>query len=160
MAETMTGTDVTATPLVNTRAYRLGALLLIAGFLILYLLTLDTGLQPYELHGGDLITHQYAQVQARPGNAPGYPLYTMGGWLWFHGLRAVLASLGQPLPNPVPILSSYSTVWALLALWLLYRILGHLMGSSRRQWLDSGFCLLLTTFFGLTYFFWYYARAI
>ncbi|MCS7260600.1 MAG: hypothetical protein NZ765_07440, partial [Anaerolineae bacterium] len=45
---------------------------------VLYLLTLDTGLRPDELQGGDLITHQYAQVQARPGNAPGYPLYTMG----------------------------------------------------------------------------------
>jgi hypothetical protein len=153
----MATTEAAATPLVNTRAYRIGALLLVAGFLILYLLTLDTGLQPYELHGGDLITHQYAQVQARPGNAPGYPVYTMGGWLWFHGLRSLLASIGQPLPNPLPILSSYSTVWALLALWLLYRILGYLMGSSRRYWLDSGFCLLLTIFFGLTYFFWYYA---
>jgi hypothetical protein len=45
----------------------------------LYLATLDTGLRPDELIGGDLITHQYAQVQARPSNAPGYPLYTMGG---------------------------------------------------------------------------------
>ena len=51
---------------------------------LLYLATLDTGLRPDELSGGDLITHQYAQVQARPSNAPGYPLYTMGGWLWFH----------------------------------------------------------------------------
>ena len=45
--------------------------------------TLDDGLRPGELEGGDLITHQYAQVQGRPSNAPGYPLYTMGGWLWF-----------------------------------------------------------------------------
>ena len=56
-------------------------LLLAAG--ALYLLTLDNGLRPGELLGGDLITHQYAQVQGRPSNAPGYPLYTMGGWLWF-----------------------------------------------------------------------------
>ena len=45
-----------------------------AAALLLYLLTLDNGFQPYELGGGDLITHQYAQVQARPSNAPGYPL--------------------------------------------------------------------------------------
>lgn len=51
----------------------------------LYFVTLDTGFALAELEGGDLITHQYAQVQARPSNAPGYPLYTMGGWLWFHG---------------------------------------------------------------------------
>ena len=38
---------------------------------LLYLFTLDTGLRPDELTGGDLITHQYAQVEARPSNAPG-----------------------------------------------------------------------------------------
>ena len=56
-------------------------------FAALYLFTLDDGLRPGELEGGDLITHQYAQVQGRPSNAPGYPLYTMGGWLWFHARR-------------------------------------------------------------------------
>src|SRR5215208_3879200 len=76
---------------------------LITCALFLYLLTLDNGLQPGELVGGDLITHQYAQVQARPSNAPGYPLYTMGGWLWFHGWRSLLTLAGQTLPNPVPI---------------------------------------------------------
>lgn len=102
---------------------------LIACALLLYLLTLDNGLQPYELVGGDLITHQYAQVQARPSNAPGYPLYTMGGWLWFHSLRTLAQTLGDALPNPVPLLSSYSTFWALLALWVFYRILCHLTRS-------------------------------
>ncbi|HAJ34700.1 MAG TPA: hypothetical protein DCL15_03245, partial [Chloroflexi bacterium] len=101
-----------------------GALLLLLA-LLLYIATLDTGLQPYELIGGDLITHQYAQVQARPSNAPGYPLYTMGGWLWFHGLRAAAQMIGIAAPNPLPILSSYSTLWALLALLLLYTILCH-----------------------------------
>jgi hypothetical protein len=84
--------------------------------LLLYLVTLDNGLQPDELIGGDLITHQYAQVQARPSNAPGYPLYTLGGWLWFHGIRTTLHTFGSAAPNPLPILSSYSTLWALLAL--------------------------------------------
>ncbi len=50
------------------------ALLLLA--LLLYLWTLDDGLEMRELKGGDLITHQYAQVQGRFSNAPGYPLYT------------------------------------------------------------------------------------
>jgi hypothetical protein len=134
------------TLLTSAIPFRLGGILLVVGFLIVYMLTLDTGLQPYELHGGDLITHQYAQVQARPGNAPGYPLYTMGGWLWFHGWRTLQAFLGQSYPNPIPLLSSYSTLWALLALGLLYAILGQLIAISRRPWFDTLFCLLLATF--------------
>ena len=114
--------------------------------LALYLLTLDNGLRPGELTGGDLVTHQYAQVQGRPSNAPGYPLYTMGGWLWFHALRAILGVSS----NPVPILSSYSTLWALLALWLLYRLIVDLTG----RW-PLGF--LGGAFYAVTYFFWYYA---
>jgi hypothetical protein len=99
---------------------------LLAGAFLLYLVTLDNGLQPEELVGGDLITHQYAQVQARPSNAPGYPLYSMGGWLWFHTLRNLWRLLGDDQPNPLPLLSSYSTLWALLSLWLLFRILNLL----------------------------------
>jgi hypothetical protein len=137
--------------------FRLGGLLLLIAFAVIYALTLDTGLQPQELHGGDLITHQYAQVQARPGNAPGYPIYTMGGWLWFHGWHAALQLAGQSFPNPIPILSSYSTLWALLALFLLYVTLGELLGELRYRWHGTLFCLLLTAFFGVTYFFWYYA---
>lgn len=154
--------------------YLFGVLLLVA--LLLYGSTLDNGLQPEELRGGDLITHQYAQVQARPSNAPGYPLYTMGGWLWFHLLRGLLQSVGVAIPNPIPILSSYSTLWALAALWLLYRILVRLFtridaiphppfaqpaqrlylisfGPFGAQWLAA----LLTLFYATTYFFWYYA---
>ena len=86
--------------------------------LLLYMLTLDSGLRPDELSGGDLITHQYAQAEGRPSNAPGYPLYTMGGWLWFR-LTGVL--LGWLL-NPVQRLSTYSTLWACLALVVLYRL--------------------------------------
>jgi len=33
--------------------------------LILYLITLDNGLEAWQLGGGDLITHQYAQAQLR-----------------------------------------------------------------------------------------------
>ena len=113
---------------------------------ILYGFTLDTGLTLGDLEGGDLITHQYAQVQARPSNAPGYPLYTMGGWLWFHGLRLLF-----PDANPVPLLSSYSTLWAILALalfyWLVYQVTqGNLM-----------FTVGFSAFYAVTYFFWYYA---
>ncbi len=107
------------------------ALVLLALALLLYTLTLDNGLQAEELIGGDLITHQYAQVQARPSNAPGYPLYTMGGWLWFHALRPLAALASPAPPNPLPILSSYSTLWALLALGLLYAILTHITRSPR-----------------------------
>lgn len=121
---------------------------LLVAALALYVATLDNGLTPGELAGGDLITHQYAQVQGRPSNAPGYPLYTMGGWLWFHGLRTVLGSEA----NPTPILSSYSTLWALIALALLYGILFRVTGN----WIVS---LLASAFYAVTYFFWYYAAS-
>jgi hypothetical protein len=94
-----------------------GALLLLAIF-ALYLLTLDDGLRPDELMGGDLITHQYAQAEARFANAPGYPIYTMLGWAWFHSLRPLL----RWAFNPVQVLSLYSTFWAMLSLLLLYSI--------------------------------------
>ncbi len=126
---------------------RLVGLLLLLAALALYLWTLDDGLQPEELRGGDLITHQYAQVQARPSNAPGYPLYTMGGWLWFRVGRFVLG----PYSNPIRILSSYSTLWALLALWLFYRLL---LDVTEGNWVIAALCV---AFYAVTYFFWYYA---
>ncbi|MEZ4674996.1 MAG: DUF2723 domain-containing protein [Caldilineaceae bacterium] len=131
--------------------------LLLAASLLLYAMTLDNGLRADELVGGDLITHQYAQVQARPSNAPGYPLYTMGGWLWFHTIRTALHWLGATTPNPIPILSSYSTLWALIAIVLLYRILA---ARHVRRAFPAGhwpLALLLSAFYGVTYFFWYYA---
>ena len=131
------------------------ALVLLAG--LLYAITLDNGLQPGELLGGDLITHQYAQVEARPSNAPGYPLYTLGGWLWFHGIRAALESLGDAAPNPLPILSSYSTLWALLALWLLYEISCRVTVTHRWPAGNWPLAALLAAFYAVTYFFWYYA---
>jgi len=134
----------------------LGILLLVAATL-LYGLTLDNGLRPGELEGGDLITHQYAQVQARPSNAPGYPLYTMGGWFWFHSLRGLFHTLGGTTPNPILLLSSYSTLWALIALWLLYRILCFITRSPMQPTGDGWLAGLLCAFYGVTYFFWYYA---
>ena len=114
---------------------------------LLYLFTLDNGLRPDELTGGDLITHQYAQVEGRPSNAPGYPLYVMGGWIWF---RLGRTALSWAL-NPIEILSLYSTWWALASLLLLYLIL---LRVNRGQWLPAG---LLTAFYAITYFFWYYS---
>lgn len=134
----------------------IGAVMLIAAGL-LFSLTLDNGLQPGELAGGDLITHQYAQVQARPSNAPGYPLYTMGGWLWFHSIRGLGQALGIANSNPIPILSSYSLLCALLALWLLYRILCHLTRTTSQPAGDGWLAGLLCAFYAVTYFFWYYA---
>ncbi len=127
-------------------AFWAGGLVILA-VAALYLFTLDNGLRPDELTGGDLITHQYAQVEGRPSNAPGYPLYTIGGWLWF---RLGRAGLGGML-TPLQILSLYSTLWALAALALLYLILLRVTGQ---QWPIAA---LLTTFYGLTYFFWYYS---
>lgn len=132
----------------SPRAARWALVALLLAALLLYWLTLDNGLRPGELAGGDLITHQYAQVQGRPSNAPGYPLYTMGGWLWFHGLRPLLS----PFANPTAILSTYSTLWALLALALLYR----LIFENTANWPAS---LLASAFYAVTYFFWYYAAS-
>jgi hypothetical protein len=126
-------------------------LALIAFFAALYLATLDNGLSPGELLGGDLITHQYAQVQGRFSNAPGYPLYTMGGWLWFHLGRALFG----PDANPIAILSGYSALWALLSLGLLYALI--LLVTDRGDGGNWPVALLTTAFYGVTYFFWYYA---
>ena len=133
-------------------------------FAALYLFTLDDGLRPGELEGGDLITHQYAQVQGRPSNAPGYPLYTMGGWLWFQLGRVVLGRAH----NPIPILASYSTLWALIAIWLMYRLILEVTRGQGQPQADSDggvqndkqrwpIAAAVTAFYGLTYFFWYYA---
>jgi hypothetical protein len=123
-----------------------GGLIILAAAL-LYLFTLDNGLSPDELAGGDLITHQYAQVEGRPSNAPGYPLYSLGGWLWF---RLGWVLLGWAL-NPIEILSLYSTLWGLASLLVLYLIL---LQVTRQQLLIA---LLLTAFYAVTYFFWYYS---
>ncbi len=139
------------------RRRRWAGLVLVFCAFLLYLFTLDNGFMPGELAGGDLITHQYAQVQARPSNAPGYPLYTMGGWLWFHSLRPLLATVSPAAPNPIPILSSYSTLWALLAVWLLYANISRATMSNRHPAGNWPIAWLLAAFYAVTYFFWYYA---
>ena len=70
----------------------------------------------------------HAPVRAGAGpssNAPGYPLYTMGGWLWFQLGRGLLG----PSHNPIQLLSGYSTLWALVALALLYALLLVIAGG-------------------------------
>ncbi len=131
---------------------RCAGVVLLVAFAGLYLTTLDNGLRPGELVGGDLITHQYAQVQGRPSNAPGYPLYTMGGWLWFRLGRLLLG----PDANPIAILAGYSTLWALVALGLLYGLILEATGRRTGQG-NWPVALLVTAFYGVTYFFWYYA---
>ncbi|RME69829.1 MAG: DUF2723 domain-containing protein [Chloroflexi bacterium] len=114
---------------------------------LLYLLTLDNGLRADELTGGDLITHQYAQVQGRPSNAPGYPLYTMGGWLWYRLSWLLL----RRAFNPIQLLSMYSLLWGTASLALLYLVLLQ----TSRGWIPVA--ALLTAFHAATYFFWYYS---
>jgi hypothetical protein len=115
--------------------------------LVLYLVTLDNGLEPWQLGGGDLITHQYAQAQLRFANAPGYPLYTVLGWVWFRLGGAVL----WPFFNPTEILSLFSTIWGLSTLAVLYVLLLEVTDDN---WAVSG---LVTLFYGTTFFFWYYS---
>lgn len=141
----------------SLRVARWGGVILIIVTALLYASTLDNGLRPGELEGGDLITHQYAQVQARPSNAPGYPLYTIGGWLWFHTIRNALHLLGNPLPNPIPILSSYSTLWALAAIGLLYLILLKLLPIVNTRTPNWLLAWLICALYSVTSFFWYYA---
>jgi len=129
-----------------TPAFWAGALVLLAAAL-LYVFTLDNGFRPDELTGGDLITHQYAQVEGRPSNAPGYPLYTMGGWLWFHAARGWLTLL----LNPIQVVSFYSTLWGLASLLALYLIL---LRVTANRWRVAA---LLTAFHATTFFFWYYS---
>ena len=136
-----------------SRLARAAGLALLLVFAVLYLYTLDDGLRLGELQGGDLITHQYAQVQARFSNAPGYPLFTMGGWAWFHIGRLLLG----PAYNPIQILSSYSTLWALVALALLYALCLSVTQDDDAPAGNWPVALVVTAFFGLTYFFWYYA---
>ncbi len=132
-------------------SWAFGPLTLLVLAAALYAFTLDDGLRPGELQGGDLITHQYAQVEGRPSNAPGYPLYTMGGWLWFHAGRLLFG----PGSNPISILASYSTFWALVALWLLYELILELAG--RRDGTTRAAAWLASAFLAVIYFFWYYA---
>ncbi|MFQ6000391.1 MAG: protein O-mannosyl-transferase family [Anaerolineae bacterium] len=122
-----------------------GAVLL--GALLLYLVTLDNGLTPGELQGGDLITHHHAQAELRLANAPGYPLYTLLGWAWFQMGRLVFSSL----LNPIEILSLFSTIWGLGALLVFYLLL---LEVTEGNWIISGSCTLL---YATTYFFWYYS---
>ncbi len=131
----------------DTQIRRWMGLIIMLAAIILYTFTLDNGLRPDELTGGDLITHQYAQVEGRPSNAPGYPLYTMGGWLWFRLGRVLLGWVF----NPLQILSFYSTLWGLASLLLLYLILLRIVG---RRWWPAP---LLTAFYASTFFFWYYS---
>lgn len=117
------------------------------GALLLYLVTLDNGLTPGELQGGDLITHHHAQAELRLANAPGYPLYTLLGWAWFQVGRFIFSSL----LNPIEILSLFSTIWGLGALLVFYLLLLEVTDGN---WIISGLCTLL---YATTFFFWYYS---
>ena len=98
-------------------------------------------------------------MQGRFSNAPGYPLYTMGGWLWFF-TRAACSSAPTPTPSascPATPPSGRSSRSALL-------VTGSACSSPRTTADPTGLrtgrrvqSLLVTGFYGLTYFFWYYA---
>jgi hypothetical protein len=129
-------------------AFLIGVAVVLAA-LVLYIATLGNGLQMEQLRGGDLIAHQYAQVELRLTNAPGYPIYTMLGWAWFQLGRLLLSSW----LNPTAILSSFSTLWSVLALIALYVLLLDITDGNA---VISG---LATAFYAVTYFFWYYSVA-
>lgn len=131
-------------------------LALCVALLILYALTLNRLCNQKSYAVAISLHTSMHQVQARPSNAPGYPLYTMGGWLWFHSIRTLLHVVGIALPNPIPLLSSYSTLWALLAVALLFfHSLPHYQERTTTQNGDKPVAALLTLFYGVTYFFWY-----
>jgi len=123
----------------------LAGILLILLAAILYGATLDNGVRLGELMGGDLITHHYAQVEGRPANAPGYPIHTMLGWVWFRVGRFLL-----PWLNATQILSLLSTLFALAALGVFYLLLLEVTN----HW---AIAVSVSSFYAVTYFFWYYA---
>ncbi|MBI1800931.1 MAG: DUF2723 domain-containing protein [Chloroflexi bacterium] len=116
----------------------------------------------------DLITHHYAQATLRFANAPGYPLFTIVGWLWFQA-SALLA----PWFNPIQRLSLYSTLYAIPALALLYSLLIKIqlpasppapspdLRLSRSGEGAGGEVVLIavcaTLFFAFTRYFWHYS---
>jgi len=105
---------------------RAGALVVALVPLAVYVLTLQNGLTPGELRGGDPITHQYAQATLRFSNAPGYPIFSALGWVWFQ-----LSALLTPFFNPIERLTFYSTLYAIPALVLLYYIIVDLLAGQR-----------------------------
>jgi hypothetical protein len=146
---------------------RLGALVVAVIPLGFYVLTLQNGLTPGELQGGDPIMHQYAQATLRFANAPGYPLFTMLGWVWFQ-----LSALLTPFFNPIERLTFYSTLYAIPSLVLLYDLLLKAQEAVGNRQLAVSiqpstvygrrspvviFAILDTLLFAFTYFFWYYA---
>ncbi len=141
----------------RSRAVQAGAAVVALVPLAVYVLTLQNGFTPGELQGGDPITHQYAQALFRFANAPGYPIFSMLGALWFR-LSAVLT----PFFNPVERLSFYSTLYAIPSLVLTYVLLlkvqltGREAGSAPSAYAVAT-AALGTLFFAFTYFFWYYA---
>ena len=137
--------------------------------LAVYVLTLQNGLTPGELRGGDPITHQYAQATLRFSNAPGYPIFSALGWVWFQ-----LSALLTPFFNPIERLTFYSTLYAIPSLVLLYYIIVDLLATQRAGAAADGdsleserarqsagretlIAVLVTLCFAFTYFFWYYA---
>lgn len=139
-------------------ANRMGFLLVVLSA-SLYFLTHDNGFAANDLEGGDTPTLQYGQINGRPANGPGYPVYTMIGFLWFHSVRFIQGAFFDPLPNPIPIFSTFNTIWALLALWIFYRLLLRLtsaMGLSGPRWL---FPWQICLFYACTYQFWWHANS-
>src|ERR1700694_5982475 len=142
-------------PRFTTRA---GALIVGLVPLAVYVLTLQNGLTPGELRGGDPITHQYAQATLRFSNAPGYPIFSALGWVWFQ-----LSALLTPFFNPIERLTFYSTLYAIPSLVLLYYIIVEVLRESNKGQAASGkspaadFTLLIATLatqaFAFTYFF-------
>jgi hypothetical protein len=148
---------------------RAGALVVALVPLAVYILTLQNGLTPGELSGGDPITHQYAQATLRFSNAPGYPIFSALGWVWFE-----LSALLTPFFNPIERLTFYSTLYAIPSLVVLYYLIievleardggqvtgGKEQGASHKsptENFNSLIAIFATLFFAFTYFFWYYA---
>ena len=71
------------------------------------------------------------------------------GWLVVdvaHGVESL-----APAANPIPILSSYSTLWALASLAVFFLLLYRL--TKKNVVISFG----LSVFYALTYFFWFYS---
>ncbi len=82
----------------------------------LYLLTLEP-----DLVGGDPGEAQFAPYVLGLMHAPGYPLYTLMGWVWGHAI---------PLGNVAWRMNLFSAVWAALTVAFAY-LLARRLGSGK-----------------------------
>ncbi|MCS7286711.1 MAG: DUF2723 domain-containing protein [Anaerolineae bacterium] len=99
---------------------------------IIYLLTLSP-----DIVGGDPGEAQFVPYILGLMHAPGYPLYTLMGWVWGHAV---------PLGNVALRMNLLSAVWAASTVALIY-LMTRRLGSNRAGAMLASFSLALNPLF-------------